>query len=363
MRIRDRVRVGIVSWAHIHAEFCAKALSEIPTARLIAVADDNSVRGQDAAKRYGADFQSDWHDLIRRDDIDVVFIESENNRHAEQAIAAARAGKDIFCEKPMATTLKDADRMLAAAQEAGVGLTVAFVSRFGKEAERAKRILDSGVIGDILSARAVIGLAGIEEIGCPPEMARWMEDPEAGGGGAWIDEGSHAVDLLRWMVGEVGSVTAVTAQLVKKHLKVEDQAIALLQFRNGALGEINTSWSLNIDLGMRNTIEFYGRNGTLFLEMTSRAPKVEVYTSSLPQYLGGWVRPHIVPATTEPHDYSSWPPHVHHYKREVSAYIDRYVRGEKPYGPEGIDGRAALEIIMAGYESARTGRTVVLPFG
>jgi predicted dehydrogenase len=114
---------------------------------------------------------------------------------------------------------------------------------------------------------------------------------------------------------------------------------------------------------MRNAIEFYGRKGTLFLEMTSRAPKVEVYTPSLPQYLGGWVSPHIVPATTEPHDYSSWPPHVHHYKREVSAYVDRYVRGERPCGPSGMDGRAALEIIAAGYESARTGRTVRLPYG
>ena len=354
------IRVGILSWAHIHAEFRAKALKEIPQARVVAIADDDAARGQDAARRFEADLHSDWRELLARDDIDVVLIESENCRHAEQAIAAARAGKDIFCEKPMATNLADADRMVAEARRAGVELTVAFVSRFGREADRARQFVDSGILGTILTARAFVGLAGIEEIGCPPAMARWMEDPRAGGGGAWIDEGSHAVDLMRWLVGEIHSISAVTSNGAKKDLAVEDSAAALLRFRNGAIGEVNASWSLAIDIGMRNTLELYGTDGTMFLEMTSRSPKVEVYGSTAAAAGPGWIRPHIVPAVTEPHDYSSWPPHVHHYKREISSYVDRYLAGKKPYGPTGEDGRAVVQVVDAGYESARTGATVVL---
>ncbi len=362
MAPRNEMRIGMISWAHVHAEFRAKALSEIPGTHIVAIADDNVARGEDAAKRFGVpNFYSDWRKLVERDDLDVVFIHSENNRHAEQAALVAQSGKDIFCEKPMTTTLEDADMMLEAVRKAGVQLTVAFVSRFGQEAERAKRIVDTGVLGNIITARAIIGLAGVEEIGCPPEMARWIEDPVQGGGGAWIDEGTHSVDLLRWMIGEVACVSAITNKLVKKHLQVEDQAVGWLQFRNGALGEVNTSWSLAIDIGMRNAIELYGSKGTLFLETTSRAPKVELYTTGLSPELNGWVSPHILPATTEPHDYKSWPPHVHHYKREVSAFVDKYMRGVPPYGPSGEDGRAVLEIMLAGYQSTKEGKVVELP--
>ena len=276
-RPRDSVRVGIISWAHIHAEFRAKALAEIPSAHIVAIADEDDARGADAARRYGAALHRDWRELVARPDVDVVMIESENNRHAEQAVAAARSGKDIFCEKPMATNNADADAMVVAAAKAGVDLTVAFVSRFGKEAERAKQLVDSGMLGRIVSARTFVGLAGIEEIGCPAAMARWMEDPVSGGGGAWIDEGSHGVDMMRWMVGEIDSVVAVTSKQVKTHLEVEDSVAVLLRFRGGALGEVSASWSLAIDIGMRNTLELYGTRGSLFLEMTSRAPKVEVY--------------------------------------------------------------------------------------
>jgi predicted dehydrogenase len=359
-RQRNTVRVGIISWAHIHAEFRAKALAEIPAARIVAIADDEEGRGTDAARRYGAAFHRDWRELVARPDVDVVMIESENNRHAEQALAAARSGKDIFCEKPMATNDADADAMVAAAAKAGVDLTIAFVSRFGKEAERAKQLVDSGVLGRIVNARAFVGLAGIEEIGCPAAMARWMEDPVSGGGGAWIDEGSHAVDMMRWMVGEIDSVMAVTSKQVKTHLEVEDSAAALLRFNGGALGEVGTSWSLAIDIGMRNTLELYGARGSLFLEMTSRTPKVEVYGPEAAGGGPGWLRPHIVPAVTEPHDYSSWPPHVHHYKREVSSYVQKYLGGRMPYGPTGEDGRAVVNVVSAGYESARTGSAVTL---
>ena len=181
MNAKSRLRAGMISWAHIHAEFRAKALTEIPCAEVVAIADDNAKRGRSAADRFGVtDIHTDWRELIERDDIDVVFVHSENSLHADQVVMAAEHGKDIFCEKPMATTVRDADRMVKAASDNSVELTVAFVSRFAQEAERAKQIVDSGILGDIVSARSIIGLAGLGEIGCPADMVAWMEDPVLG---------------------------------------------------------------------------------------------------------------------------------------------------------------------------------------
>jgi predicted dehydrogenase len=352
----EELRVGMISWAHVHAEFRAKALRELPGARIVAVSDDNEARGRAAAMRFGVEqFVDDWRELVRRDDVDVVMVHSENSRHADQVIAAAEAGKHVFCEKPVATSVADAHRMVAAVEKAGVEGTAAFVSRFSQEASRAKAIVDAGILGTVIHARSFIGLAGIREIGCPPDMADWMEDPTLGGGGAWIDEGSHAIDLLRWLNGDIERVAAMTANRHKPNLKVEDVGAAILTFANGALGEVGTVWSMAVDIGMRDLLELYGTDGTLIMRATDRFPRVEVFDARGKGPLKGWSVPHIEPDAKEPHDYSSWPPHVHHYKREVASYVSRYLRDEKPFGPTLRDGLACIAVIEAGYRSAAEG--------
>jgi predicted dehydrogenase len=351
--MKKELRVGMISWAHVHAEFRAKALRELPGTRIVAISDDNEVRGRAAAKRFGVDhFISDWRDLVRRDDLDVVMVHSENAHHADQVVAAAQAGKHVFCEKPIATTVSDAARMVKAVEEAGVEGTAAFVSRFSQEATRAKAVVDSGILGTIIHTRSFIGLSGIREIGCPPDMADWMEDPELGGGGAWIDEGSHGIDLVRWLIGDIVRVAAMTANRNKPKLKVDDVGTAILTYANGALGEIGTAWSMAVEIGMRNLLEIYGSTGTLIMRATDQFPRVEVFDAKGKGPLRGWSIPHIEPDSKEPHDYSSWPPHVHHYKREVASYVNRYLKDQKPFGPTLRDGMACLAVIEAGYRSA-----------
>jgi predicted dehydrogenase len=353
------VRIGMVSWAHVHAEFRARAISEIHGATIVAVADEDAARGQAAAKRFGAAFEPSFKSLVARGDIDLVMIHSENARHAEQVIATAEAGKHVFCEKPIATTVSDAAAMVAAVRAAGVDGTAAFVSRFSKEADRTKQIVDSGVLGDILLTRSFIGLAGIAEIGCPPDMTAWMVDPALGGGGAWIDEGSHGIDLLRWLVGDIDTVAAFTANRAKPDLDGEDLTVAILRYASGAVGEIGTVWSMAADIGMRNLLELYGTGGTLVMRATDPFPRVEVYRSGGDPLYRGWTTPHIEPAAAEPHDYGSWPPHVHHYKREVAAYLHRVQSGQRPFGPTLEDGLSCLAVIEAGYASAAAGGTAV----
>ncbi|HVY20664.1 MAG TPA: Gfo/Idh/MocA family oxidoreductase [Bauldia sp.] len=357
---KSELRVGMISWAHVHAEFRAKALGEIPGARVVAISDDNAERGQSAAKRFGVQkFHKRWQDLIADQDVDVVMVHSENSRHADQVVAAAEAGKHVFCEKPVATKVADAVRMVAAVEKAGVQGTAAFVSRFSKEASRTKALVDSGILGDIINLRALIGLAGIPEIGCPPDMTAWMENAELNGGGAWIDEGSHAIDLMRWVAGDITRVAAFSANRAKPRFKIEDIAVAILRFQSGALGEAGTAWSMALDIGMRNHLEIYGTKGALIMRATDPFPRVEVYDASGAPLTRGWNTPHIEPDAKEPHDYGSWPPHLHHYKREVASYVSRYLADQKPFGPTLRDGLACLAVIEAGYVSTHDGGNAV----
>ncbi len=358
----DEARIGMISWAHVHAEFRARAISEIPGARIVAISDDDETRGQRAADRWQVqDFTTDWTSLLKREDVDIVMVHSENARHAEQVIAAARAGKHVFCEKPIATTPADAQRMVEAVRAAGTDGTAAFVSRFSKEASQVKSVVGSGVLGDILLTRSLIGLAGIAEIGCPPEMAAWMSDPALGGGGAWIDEGSHGIDLLRWLAGDIAEITAFTTNRAKPGLDGEDVAVASIRYVTGALGEIATTWSMSADIGMRNWLEIYGTTGTVLMRATDPQPRVEVYRSDQPELWRGWTTPDIAPQSTEPHDYTSWPPHIHHYKREVASYLNRYFTGRRPFGPTLEDGLACLTVIDAGYRAAAAGTRQLIP--
>lgn len=354
------LRVGMISWAHVHAEFRAKALSEIPGARVVAIADDDEERGRSAAQRFGVSrFHRNWQDLVADDEVDVVMVHSENSRHADQVVAVASAGKHVFCEKPVATRTPDAVRMVQAVEAAGVDGTAAFVSRFSKEASRAKAIVGAGALGDIIHVRAHIGLAGIPEIGCPPDMTKWMEDPVLNGGGAWIDEGSHAVDLMRWVAGDITRIAAMTANRAKPRFPADDIAVAIMTFASGALGEAGTAWSMAVEIGMRNHLEIYGTHGTLIMRATDPFPRIDFFDANGAPLTRGWVTPHIEPDAKEPHDYGSWPPHLHHYKREVASYAARYLAGTRPFGPTLRDGLACLAVIEAGYASANSGGSAV----
>jgi predicted dehydrogenase len=355
----SKVRVGMISYDHIHAEFRSRALREMADeVSIVAIAEANEMRGIEAVKKFGGAYYKDYRDLLNRDDVDLVFIHSANDTHKEIALHAIEAGKHLFCEKPLATTVADARTMVDAVTGSGLRHAVGFCSRFIPEAERAREIINQGLLGKLLTIKALIGLAGIKEIGCPDYMAEWMADPVRGGGGALIDEGAHVFDLLLWFAGDIQSVCSATANLNKPHLQVEDDAITLIKFQNGALGSVTTLWSLNIDIGMRNALELYGSEGTLFVELTSKNPRVSLYSERTAKTaLRGWFDPYIEPAETEPHDYLSWPTHTRHYKREVTHFIECFKNGQ-PFRATFEDGLKVARVTEAAYRSAKERRFV-----
>jgi len=355
-----KLKVGMISYEHVHADFRSKALSEMEDVEIVAIADDDNARGEAAVSRYGGDYYQNYRRLLERKDLDFIFIHSANGDHRQMVLDTVAAKKNLFCEKPIATSAADALIMTEAVEKAGLLGTLGFCSRFIPEAERAKEIIDSGLLGQLIALRGVIGLAGIKEIGCPDYMTDWMVDPIRGGGGALIDEGAHALDLLRWYAGDIAAVSAFSANNAKPELQVEDNAALALQFASGALGTLNTLWSLHIDVGMRNTLEIYGTEGTLTLELTSKHPKLQVYSEHLGgQTSGSWFEPHIKPKEAEPHDYQGWPTHAQHYKREVSDIIT-CLQKDRPFRASFRDGLQVARVTEAGYTAAKESKTIYI---
>jgi predicted dehydrogenase len=354
-----KINIGMISYEHIHAEFRSRALSEMrQDVQIVAVADDDEARGREAQRKFGGNYYSDYRELLKRDDLDLIFIHSANQKHKAMVLDTIQAGRALFCEKPIATNSADALEMTMAVEKSGLRNTVGFCSRYIPEAERAKQIVDQGLLGKLISVQAVIGLAGIKEIGCPEYMASWMEDPFLGGGGALIDEGAHAFDLLYWLIGDIEAVSCAKQNVNKPRLAVEDNAMTLVRFTSGALGSLSTLWSLNIDIGMRNTLQIFGTEGTMFVELTAKAPGIALYTEkgAFPG-LGGWVTPHVKPAQSEPHDYLSWPTHVQHYKREVTDIISRFKSGS-PFQTSFRDAYKVAQVTEAAYKASETNQFV-----
>ncbi len=180
-------RIGIMSFAHMHGYAYGACLGELPNAELVAVWDDDAKRGRAASRQYGAVFHNAL-DAFLASDIEGVIVCSENVKHRSLVEAAARAGKWILCEKPIATTLEDAQSMIAACEQAGVGLGIAFPCRFVTPIVEARTRLKQNVIGKLLAAACTNN-------GQYP--GGWFADPALSGGGAVMDHNVHVADALR----------------------------------------------------------------------------------------------------------------------------------------------------------------------
>ncbi|RLF06137.1 MAG: gfo/Idh/MocA family oxidoreductase [Thermoprotei archaeon] len=328
-----RLRFGILSFAHIHAWSYARVVKELEEAELVAIYDDDPERLKKAAEMYGVkDTYTDYRELLKRDDIDAVIIASENAKHAELAIAAAEAGKHMIVEKPLATCLEDAERMIKAAEKAGVKLQQAFVMRYHDATVTIKNILERGEIGDILVITTT-------NHGKYPGL--WFGDPELAGGGAVMDHTVHTADLMRWYTGdEVEEVYAVIGEKIRSELKVEDNALISLKFRKGVIGSIDCSWSRH---------EGWPIWGDVWLGIigTEGYIVVDAFRSCINLVVGG--RP------------LTWVYFGSDCDLNMIRDFIRVVEEDRTPRATGYDGYKALEIALAAYESSKRGLPVKLP--
>ena len=329
------MRVGIVGCGmaarRIHVPGLRRAGAEV-------VAFASRTRGSAervAAECGGGQVYEDWGALVERADVDAIAVCTPNRSHAPVAVAAARRGRHVLVEKPIACTLEEADDMIAAARTAGVVLMPAQNVRFMPPFVAVRDALAGGAVGHVRTFRCAWGHAGPQE--WAPD-APWFRDRARAGGGALLDLGVHAVDLLRAVLSD--DPAEVGAMLVPRGTTgdgVEEIGELILRFRGGAVGTVQASWALAH--GSDNQLTIQGSAGTV--HMDNRTPPTLV--------AGQGSRPEKLAIPPDP------PSVFDHF---VAA-----VEGRQPPAITGEDGRTALATVLAAYRAAGTGTVVALERG
>lgn len=341
----EPLRLALLSCAHPHHEAWIRVLTRMRRARLVAIWDDDPARGSAVAARAEVVFETDLSRLLARADVDAVTIASENAKHANLTIAAANAGKHIMCEKPMATTLADCDRMIEAVDRAQVKYFQIFPMRHDPANQKIKEILAAGTLGRISVVRKRHGhYFGLEWAASESDI--WFANPELAGGGAFLDEGVHAVDWFRWMLGEPLSVMA-QIHSAQTPFAVDDVGAAIYCFPGNVLAILHSSW---LEQAATITSEIYGEFGTL----------VQSYTDGASIRTAGETSRPLMLYTRATNAWQSFDLPVHfpfNHEAVVEPFVDCILR-DTPPPASAFDGRRALELILAAYESARLRRVI-----
>jgi predicted dehydrogenase len=254
-----KIKVGIIGCGFIANGKHLPSLARLEGVEVVAFCDIILERAQASAKKYGAPDALvclDYHDVLAREDIDVVHVCTPNNSHSEITVAALHSGKHVMCEKPMAKTAAGAKAMLEAAQATGKKLTIGYQNRFREDSLFMKSLCDNGDLGEIYFAKAfATRRRGV------PTWGVFM-DKEKQGGGPLIDLATHALDLTLWMmenyepitvlgstfdkIGKLGSLANIMGPWDPAEYEVEDSAFGLIKFKNGATVMLEASWALNM---------------------------------------------------------------------------------------------------------------------
>jgi myo-inositol 2-dehydrogenase/D-chiro-inositol 1-dehydrogenase len=335
-----QVRVGVIGAGAVADIHHLPAYHELSEAKLVAVCDVNEERAKAMAKKYDAEaWYTDYIKLLERDDIDAVSICTPNFLHCEQTVAAAKHGKHVLVEKPMAVTIEECDKMIEACEKANVKLMVGANPRFDPQNQQIKEIIDKGTIGKILQIKYHAGTSGPYITW--PAVSDWFFDESKVGGGCLIDLGAHFIDLLRWLTGDVSSVCAIAGNL-SRNSKGEDNVMLLLTFKNGVLGELDMSWTYDKRYYLA---EIHGTEGALFVGIPL-APIVVDLREGASKLLNGPIHSSI-PKTSEET--------VKSIKKKIKNFLEAIINDKEPM-ITGRDGRAVMQIIVAAYESIRTGK-------
>jgi predicted dehydrogenase len=255
--VRDTVRWGLIGCGDIAGKRVAPALRETAGSARVAVARARAELAAEFAARHGAARSyADWRDLLRDREVDAVYVATPVRLHAEQAVAAAEAGKHVLCEKPMALDVAGCERILAAARSHGVRLGVAYYRHHYPVVARLRELLASGEIGRPVLARA----EAFEPFDPPPGHPRsWLLRKAESGGGPMMDFGCHRIEVLRDLLGPIEQARGVLSNVRFREREVEDTGVAHLSFRGGAQAVLAVTHAAG---GRRDTLEIFGTAGS-----------------------------------------------------------------------------------------------------
>ncbi len=344
----QNVRFGLIGSGFV-STIHAEAIGRVKGAEVTAVASQSPGKAEAFSGKHGIGFSAtDYRAVLDRADVDAIVIGIPNDLHCEVTEAAAAAGKHVIVEKPLCTTLDEADRMIAACKNAGVQLLYAEELLFAPKYVRAKKLVDDGALGQVYLVKQSEKHSG--------PHSPWFWDVSRSGGGAMMDMGCHGVEYARWVMGRPRA-TSVYAQMGtcvwKERTKGEDNSILIVEFEGGGTALIEDSWCKFG--GMEDVTEIYGSGGVAYADLL-RGNSILTYSSQGYDYsvekadtTQGWTF-----TMFEELFNSGYPGEFEHFTACIRDGIEPRVTAE--------DGRVVLEILFAGYQAAATGRRVELPY-
>lgn len=303
---------------------------------MVGIADVVEARGARLAQQLGATPFSDWRQMLDRG-LDILVVSLPHNLHVAPAEAAAAEGVHVMMEKPIATTMADGERIIAACRAGGVKLSISFVHRFRDELQAARRWVDEGQIGQPQVACEVMNSQG------GSHLPAWVRQKEAAGGGVLMYGAIHGVDRLRWLLdSEVTTVTAQTRRY-SPAAEVEDGVVALLTFANGATATLTA-----------NAPPYWAQPGHWETQINGSAGMVRVRTRHWAELSNNQVATRL-----ETHTAASRLGEHYNFIRQAQEFV-MAIRQEREPWITGQDGLRALELCLAIYQSAETDRTIQL---
>ena len=343
------VKIGIVG-SRFQADCIAASVKTIAAeAEVVAVASPTPGNATGFATRHGIPrAYTDYRELLRDPEIELISITAPNSLHASITIDAAKAGKHVVCEKPLCITLEEADAMIDACASAGVLLLYAEELFFAPKYVKAKQMADEGAFG-----RVHLVKQGEKHSG---PHADWFWDVDKSGGGAVMDLGCHGIAFCWWFLGKpnVKSVySQMSTQVHRDRTQGEDEAITIVEFEGGAVGIVESSW--NRPGGMDDSIEVFGDKGQTYADM--------LMGNALPTYSEvGFGYAVEKAATTKGWTYPVFEEHWNYGFPQEMRHFARCVRGKETPISDGETGRVVQEVLYAAYASAGLGRKITLPF-
>ncbi len=342
---------GIIGCGNI-APIHAQSVTEVENARLVAVSDVREETAQKLAAQYGGEVYTDYHEMLKRGDLDAVSICVPSGMRLEIARDCAEAGKHILAEKPLEVSTERIDQLIAATEKAGVTLGCVFQHRLSEAACNIREAIKQNRFGKLVLGDAYVKWYRSQEY---YDSGDWRGTWKLDGGGCLMNQGIHQIDLLLSFFGPVKSITAQTALVAHERLEVEDLATAMLTFESGAMGVVEGSTA--IWPGHPARVEVHGAQGSAIIEdgalsfwqFQDERPEdkeIQEQMNAVSEMGSGSADP-IAALKHEGH------------LRQIRDFVQALQEGRAP-AVEGREGRLAVEVIEAIYRSAKTGEPVTL---
>ncbi len=358
MKVYNIAILGCGKVAHLHA----KAIHNLPNARFAGVWSRSKNTAEKFASNYKVPFYTEIESLIKEENVDLAIVCTPHPFHLEPAEKAAAAGANVLIEKPLASTLEDADKIIEACKNTRVKLGVISQRRWYEPVKRVKDAIDAGKIG-----KPVFGT--INMLGWRDktyyDADEWRGTWKLEGGGVLVNQAPHQLDILLWYMGEIDEVYGLWRNLNHPYIEVEDTALAIVKFKNGAIGNIIVSNSEKP--GIYGKVQVHGENGA----------SVGVQTDGGAMFIAGMstiLEPPVNDIWSVPGEekmleqwkaedsahFNSIDPMVYYMERQIEDFLKAIEENREPL-VTGKDGRRTVELFTAIYRSTRDNRPVKFP--